>query len=1340
MQNPPDTQNAIFFEAIKPRIVIPREEALRDVAKQLKVSDRFVALLGESGSGKTFFLNKQLESSAEYLADDEKDWRIISLCPEINPIGILADKLAEPGKLKAKNQVQPFYRFSVEETLREGGEGLVKVYENALKQSEKPFKLLVIVDQLEEMFRYLDHFIRAEQNPADNQKFFFQPGDDTLFFSLFLNALEAKTDIYVIFSINSETIDRMNRYPSWPQRISIHRYRLEDITVEKITEALGVDHYLPNLVPTTPPSGNKPLEELYRRLSDEYQELYGTKTELIARLNLSLASLHQRSRAILPLPFLVATSGPKQSTEINKLLNIPEKLLAEMPPWYQMSQEVPNAAELQQVWKTWWEQNIELKTSPEQKPEPELTHKLERRKLWFTWSDELVKQLTLSESAAKKRWGNWLENCEEATKKAFTTAVVSYFESLNQYAEKNARISNAYDTTASNIYYNFGEKGRLLCTRLFQGVTRKDSSSVNVAIKNPTTYNVLLNRCVRDGSEYANHLKKLGGHSYSEDPPVKNDPGHESLFKTVVEAFLVPYGDPKNPSLLRRINPSGSVNASGEKDDIIDVSGSALINEWSPLTDWVEEEYRSSNLYKRLVERAIEYFSLKLSEPKSIGRTKRAKEVPPTPSFFKDLWSELLGYKDLFVEEGDRTTKKGSNGDPAKEKQERSDQDFSSIGHNDQKLPVRAEEQLLSEGMVELTEQWLVDATPNEYWGGKYADKEVEIKGEIIKDDLSKETVTEKKTTFTMVIEYFGKSKAYRDGIKEEKINSQKEKIKKFRKFSKVIAWLLAFSLVASIIAIISWNNARIDKRNTNLLNFISTLSRIDAIPANTYRSEEYQALKRSIRDNKDIKHNEDVLHFLGDGAVLQFKKGEGKDFHTEISKAALIQSNDLVGSLKELTEGVVIGLANEALEKGKTALAYSADTSFQYPYVYHNLLENIYALRADKNKQTSTEIEALESNLRLLEEIFYNSSGKVNAIAANPQNGNEIGSTLQLVIGGVGGQIVVFQNGKVARSEELGKSISDVMYSADGSKLYVSTFTGELYRFSPMGIPPLKSSIKGQSENLEKLSPIEVVREDGKPLPILDLLPTAQSNSLILQEDGGIGMIELNEDQSAYQLVGDLNWEKEGIKTVNLIVGNPESTKLLIGGINTSIILEVSLVAEEPFSIVGKINHPQLSVTSIAFEKQAAAPLSTGRIAIGTQTGEIFLVDLNQASSNQIDLVRDPSVANFQSAAVTDLVFSRQLNNQLISSSEDGTVWIFNTDLIGPVGLSHQLNEKNEGYNWDALMFKEGGRSINMMCLVNAEELIVVEGNVLKPWLTHLKPLTDELSIFLERYKSKRK
>lgn len=130
-----------------------------DAMLDLLASAGLLAVLGGSGSGKSSLVNCGLQAALHMgrMGQAGTDWRVAQMRPGSDPIGnlarALAQALATDGSAGAASPAQGLLTAEMlEADLRASSLGLVDVYRQALAGG--PTNLLVVVDQLEELFRY----------------------------------------------------------------------------------------------------------------------------------------------------------------------------------------------------------------------------------------------------------------------------------------------------------------------------------------------------------------------------------------------------------------------------------------------------------------------------------------------------------------------------------------------------------------------------------------------------------------------------------------------------------------------------------------------------------------------------------------------------------------------------------------------------------------------------------------------------------------------------------------------------------------------------------------------------------------------------------------------------------------------------------------------------------------------------------------------------------------------------------------------------------------------------------------------------------------------------------
>jgi tetratricopeptide (TPR) repeat protein len=223
------------FETDEYRLFFGREGQSDALIARLQRS-HFLAVVGTSGSGKSSLVRAGLFPALRggLMAGAGSGWRIAIMRPGSDPIGNLANALADKDVLlEAGGGLPPAEAEAViEATLRRGSLGLVEVARQArLGEHEK---LLVVVDQFEELFRF-----RAARPPSST-------GDDAAaFVKLLLEASQQQElSIYVVPTMRSDFLGDCAQFQGLPEAINDGQYLIPRMTRDErrfaITGPVGV--------------------------------------------------------------------------------------------------------------------------------------------------------------------------------------------------------------------------------------------------------------------------------------------------------------------------------------------------------------------------------------------------------------------------------------------------------------------------------------------------------------------------------------------------------------------------------------------------------------------------------------------------------------------------------------------------------------------------------------------------------------------------------------------------------------------------------------------------------------------------------------------------------------------------------------------------------------------------------------------------------------------------------------------------------------------------------------------------------------------------------------------
>ena len=223
------------FEANEYRLFFGREGQSDALIARLQRS-HFLAVVGTSGSGKSSLVRAGLLPALRggMMAGAGSGWRICIMRPGSDPIGNLALALAqEDVLLEAGAGLPPAEAEAViEATLRRGALGLVDAARQARLNPHE--KLMVVVDQFEELFRF-----RAARAAAST-------GDDaSAFVKLLLEAAQQnEMPIYVVPTMRSDFLGDCAQFQGLPEAINDGQYLIPRMTRDErrfaITGPVGV--------------------------------------------------------------------------------------------------------------------------------------------------------------------------------------------------------------------------------------------------------------------------------------------------------------------------------------------------------------------------------------------------------------------------------------------------------------------------------------------------------------------------------------------------------------------------------------------------------------------------------------------------------------------------------------------------------------------------------------------------------------------------------------------------------------------------------------------------------------------------------------------------------------------------------------------------------------------------------------------------------------------------------------------------------------------------------------------------------------------------------------------
>ena len=207
------------FETDEYRLFFGREGQSDALLERLERS-RFLAVVGTSGSGKSSLVRAGLLPGLRggMMAGAGAGWRLAVARPGHDPVGNLARALAGGGVLDGAGAglSQGEREAVIEATLRGGSLGLVDAAASARLGGEK---LLVVIDQFEELFR----FRAARSASADDEA--------SAFVKLLLEAARQRdVPVYVVLTMRSDFLGDCAQFQGLPEAINDGQYLIPRMT------------------------------------------------------------------------------------------------------------------------------------------------------------------------------------------------------------------------------------------------------------------------------------------------------------------------------------------------------------------------------------------------------------------------------------------------------------------------------------------------------------------------------------------------------------------------------------------------------------------------------------------------------------------------------------------------------------------------------------------------------------------------------------------------------------------------------------------------------------------------------------------------------------------------------------------------------------------------------------------------------------------------------------------------------------------------------------------------------------------------------------------------------
>ena len=201
-----------------------QEDQVEDLAYRLS-RQRFVALLGLSGSGKSSLINAGLFPQLRLVQPDGRPrWLIARLNPGDDPLTNLATSLAN-ALGKPREEVRDELNRDSRALPRLAGRRETEAGDGSHQ------KILLVVDQFEELFRLLETNERGDLPPRKNEA--------SLFVELLLEAVrDEDCPVHILFSMRSEFLGDCALFYGLAERVNAATYLIPKMDRESVVDVI----------------------------------------------------------------------------------------------------------------------------------------------------------------------------------------------------------------------------------------------------------------------------------------------------------------------------------------------------------------------------------------------------------------------------------------------------------------------------------------------------------------------------------------------------------------------------------------------------------------------------------------------------------------------------------------------------------------------------------------------------------------------------------------------------------------------------------------------------------------------------------------------------------------------------------------------------------------------------------------------------------------------------------------------------------------------------------------------------------------------------------------------
>jgi flagellar biosynthesis GTPase FlhF/energy-coupling factor transporter ATP-binding protein EcfA2 len=212
------------FKESESHLFFGREEHINDVLAKLD-KNHFVAVVGTSGTGKSSLIKAGVLPAIAAGAKSEKDqhWELVTITPGSAPLRNLAQAICKNERLAAQTDKAALEKRLVE-LMTHSTLGLVQAMRTALPPKTK---LLLLIDQFEEVFRFADEDEAISKAEYDQ------------FVKLLIDTVRQRdVPIYAILTLRSDFLGDCVAFEGLPEAINDGHYLVPRMTKAQMKRAI----------------------------------------------------------------------------------------------------------------------------------------------------------------------------------------------------------------------------------------------------------------------------------------------------------------------------------------------------------------------------------------------------------------------------------------------------------------------------------------------------------------------------------------------------------------------------------------------------------------------------------------------------------------------------------------------------------------------------------------------------------------------------------------------------------------------------------------------------------------------------------------------------------------------------------------------------------------------------------------------------------------------------------------------------------------------------------------------------------------------------------------------